>query len=424
MERQTSDASIREFLSLPSNDLEARSNYIPEFRKLIQDRSGELAASISEATGKAIKWSRAEIKASLDILTKFEHVPDLAFEEAPSPGFARMTISMPSNGASIIFTDTSLPVYSLISKLLPSILTRKSSIVFPDNRSRKTINILAEMLGSSALKNAVYFAFRNERELTSPVLHYPFPVDILSSGTVDMARLTGKHLTSMFSAEFGSGYSIHLLPGSDLDVCAEEVVQAMVSLHLPHHFRPGEITLFAEDEEYFRNRLVTEFEKLKVGDPFSEETDVGIPFDVDESISVAKLILSGRGKKYDVPFWTGPLAEAFGPCLITGIVGDVAPDIQTADLPVLRVRTVNSSEEALELWKQSGNLITGSIWSRDESVLPYIIKRTEFSVVYLNSLLKNVPGVYSNPSAGSTTTGNAISLFRTMATRRTGYLSL
>ncbi len=424
LNRQTSDSNIREFLALPPADLEDCLGAIPEISKLIRDHASELAASITETTGKAIKWSRAEIKESIDILSMFQHLPDIIREGRQSPGYATMEVPATSNGVSVIFSDTALPLFSVISKLLPSIMTRRSTLIFPDSRSFGPADLLADILESNLPKSSALIAFRKDRLLTAPALHRPLPLDILSSGRIDLDRATKNNLTATLSAEFGSAYPVHLVPGSDLDGCAEECVRSLVSLHLPQYFRPGSITLFEEDEQYFVNRLLTELEKLKIGDPFQENVDVGVPLEVENSISVAKQILSDNGKKYDVPFWSGPQADGFGPCLITGISEEMSADIRNADLPILRVRTVSSNEEALNQWKDSGNSITGSIWSQDEGILPYVLKKTAVSVAYMNSLPRSIPGIYSNPSAGSAVTGDALALYRSMSMRRTGLLGL
>lgn len=420
----TPDSKFREFLSLPVSDLDERIDGILELKKRVQDNAKDLAVSITERTGKAIKWSRAEVRASIRILTEFERVPDLLQEAGQVPGYAQLTVPTVSRGISAIFPDSRLPLFSLFSKLLPSVLSRKNTVVFPDLTSFKIVSSIFDLPDSKSLNNSTLLAFREHREDTSPSLHTPVPVDVLIAGNFNLKRFSEKHLISLLSAEYGNGYSVHLSPGSDLDTCAEEAAKRLVSLHLPHYFRPGEITMFTDDEEYFVNRLSAELEKLNVGDAFDDNTDVGVPSDPGQSDSVARLIMDGRGKKFDIPLWKGPLGGTFAPCLISGIFGTLDTEIITADLPILRTHTVASIEEAIGAWDVSGNSIVSAVWSRDENILPYVIKRSGASVVFLNSLVRDIPGAYSNPSAGNATTGGAMALYRMMASRKTGFLSL
>ena len=421
---QTSAQTVRRFLESPANTLEERLGILSDLKRALDHNATELSISIAEATGKAMKWATAEVGDASKMLASPPELSGTSFSVDDGVNFAETHAAFDARGTALVFPDPALPVSSTISKVIPSVLTREKAIVFPPSESARLLNKLVGLLDCKALGNDVLFAYLNERSNTYSVLHSPRPVDVLISGRTDVARISRLHQVSMLSVDAGYGYPVHVNPGADLDACAEEAARAMVSLNLPQHFRPGEVTIFREDEEYFSNRLVAEVEKLIVGNAMESNTDVGKVMNEGLASAASHLISRNRGKRFDVPMWGGFADGIFHPCVISGIEGDLDPEIAHADLPLIRIRVVKSIEETKNAALNSGNGIATSLWSHDLDLLPYAMKRWGSSVIYFNSMIKKIPRRYINPAFGSNPAGGPAALFEVMRMGSTGYLRL
>lgn len=144
----------------------------------------------------------------------------------------------------------------------------------------------------------------------------------------------------------------------------------------------------------FEQTQVALMEKMNVGDPLLEETDVGpmaredlmleLHEQVEQSIQAGGNLLTG-GKPLDRP-------GAFYP---PTVISDCKPGMKVYDEetfgPVSAIITVKDAEEAIAVANDSPFGLGGSVWSRDTKKAEEVARRIETGAVFINGMTKSDP---------------------------------
>jgi succinate-semialdehyde dehydrogenase/glutarate-semialdehyde dehydrogenase len=144
----------------------------------------------------------------------------------------------------------------------------------------------------------------------------------------------------------------------------------------------------------FERAMVERFEKLVVGDPLDERTDIG-PLVNRESVDgiddqVQRLVKKGArvatgGKRLDRP------GCFYAPTVVTDI--DPAWDVAKEEFfgPVALVFRVGSVEEAIGVANASPFGLGGSAWTRDDAERELLIAGIDAGAVFINGMVKSDP---------------------------------
>ena len=260
-------SSVRDWLDhagRSDTDQSVITDILKEIMGILEINKHSIADGIRTDTGKSERAALVEISRSISAIQSAIGGSDRGRIEAGHVGFGKMQFLSGSmrTGGTVIVPDMSVPVLSLIEKLVPSIITRKQTLVFLTDAPSIALNHLF----GNYFKNIPDFPAFLVRDpgirLMRWYLSRYHPFNILFSGSTDslqkIQRFSG---TVPFSAESQSGYSVFASQGSDLDRLAETLAVVFQDRSLAKFLRPADIIVLADNAEYLRNRIITELEK-------------------------------------------------------------------------------------------------------------------------------------------------------------------
>jgi succinate-semialdehyde dehydrogenase/glutarate-semialdehyde dehydrogenase len=146
--------------------------------------------------------------------------------------------------------------------------------------------------------------------------------------------------------------------------------------------------------DQFTQRLIEEFQALKVGDPFAEDTDIGplstpnilndLDRQVEASIAKGAKVLIG-GHRLDLP------GNFYPPTILTEISPDNPAYYEEFFGPVALLFRVDSIENAIAIANDSPFGLGASAWTSNPTEQQQLIEEIEAGSVFINGLVKSDP---------------------------------
>ena len=210
-----------------------------------------------------------------------------------------------------------------------------------------------------------------------------------------VAETAGRHLKKTV-LELGGSDPFIVLDDADLDSAVETGVVARTLNGGQSCIAAKRFVLHDAIAEEFTDRLVAEFEDLRVGDPMDEDTDVGPQADpdlmadlheqVEASVEAGATVLTG-GEPLDRD------GAYYPPTVLTDIPRGSPADTEETFGPVAAVYTVDDEEEAIELANATRFGLGASLWTEDRDRGRRLARGIDAGCVYINELTKSDPRI-------------------------------
>lgn len=210
-----------------------------------------------------------------------------------------------------------------------------------------------------------------------------------------VAETAGKHLKKTV-LELGGSDPFIVLDDADLDAALETGVQARTLNGGQSCIAAKRFIIHTDVYEEYVDRLVTAFEDLTVGDPLSDETDVGPQADPDlmaelhdqvqASVDAGATLLTG-GEPLDRP------GAFYPPTVLTDVPSGCPADTEETFGPVATVYEVADAEEAIEVANDTRFGLGASLWTADRERGQRLARDISAGCVYINEMTKSDPRV-------------------------------
>ena len=210
-----------------------------------------------------------------------------------------------------------------------------------------------------------------------------------------VAETAGKHLKKTV-LELGGSDPFIVLDDADLDAALETGVQARTLNGGQSCIAAKRFIVHTDVYDEYVDRLVAAFEALTVGDPMSDETDVGPQADPDlmaelhdqvqASVDAGATLLTG-GEPLDQ---TGAF---YPPTVLTDVPSGCPADTEETFGPVATVYEVADAEEAIAVANDTRFGLGASLWTADRERGQRLARDISAGCVYINEMTKSDPRV-------------------------------
>ncbi len=208
-----------------------------------------------------------------------------------------------------------------------------------------------------------------------------------------VAEQAGKHIKKTVM-ELGGSDPFIVLPSADLKAAVKTAVIARTINNGQSCIAAKRFIVHARVYDEFARRMVEGLERLKVGDPMEEDTDLGplataqiletVERQVNESVQAGARLLTG-GKRLERPgnfYQVSALAE----------IPKEAPAYREEVFgPVALLFKVQSLDEAIELANASDYGLSSSVWSNNEEERRRCIEELEAGTTFINAMVASDP---------------------------------
>ncbi len=383
-----------------SLSLDERRKWLEKIANALEARSEEIAKLESLDTGKPIKIARA-VDASRSVanfrffaeFSKDFHEQKFLMEDATNH-----VIFKPVGIAGLI-TPWNLPLYLLSWKIAPAIVMGNTVVAKPSELTPLTANLLAEVFDEVGLPAGVVNIVHGfGHETGQAIVSHPL-VNLISftGGTITGKKVaeTAAPMFKKLSLELGGKNATIVLDDVNLDSAIPEIARS-------GFLNQGQVCLcgsriLVSDKIWddFLEKFIDHVSNMKVGNPSSDESDLGALVSlshrdkVESYIHLAEreggeILYGGKRPSLESPFDEGSFLE---PTIVSNL--DYQSRTATEEIfgPVVTLHKFEKDEDAVEMANCTEYGLAGSVWTSDSARGKSLAEKIETGMVWINTWL-------------------------------------
>jgi succinate-semialdehyde dehydrogenase / glutarate-semialdehyde dehydrogenase len=212
---------------------------------------------------------------------------------------------------------------------------------------------------------------------------------------IQVASGAGKRIKKVV-LELGGSDPFIVMPSANLEEAVSVGIKARVINNGQSCIAAKRFIVAEQIADKFQREFVAQMEKLKLGDPFDENTDVGplanaeavtsLQADVSATVKAGAKLLTG-GKPADRP------GSFYLPTVLTDIPKNSPAYHEELFGPVASIFRVKNLEEAIRVANDSRFGLGASAWSNDKAEQERFINELEAGMVFINQMVASDPRV-------------------------------
>ncbi|QQE81125.1 5-carboxymethyl-2-hydroxymuconate semialdehyde dehydrogenase [Alicyclobacillus sp. SO9] len=361
----------------------------------IESNSEELSYLETLDTGLPISQTKGQAaRAAANFRFFAEMISRMTGESFPvDDTFLNYTTMKPVGVAGLI-TPWNTPLMLASWKIAPCLATGNTAVLKPAEWSPLTAAKLASILDAAGVPKGVFNVVQGYGETAGAALVAHEDVKLISftgeTTTGKEIMRNGADTLKRFSMELGGKSPVVVFADADLDRAVDAVVFGIYSLNGERCTAGSRLLVERSIKDEFERRLQERVEKIKIGDPFHPDTEVGALIHKDHYDRVTNYIQIGQKEGARVlAGGSRPRDMSQGNFLSPTLFVDVTNDMRIAQEeifgPVLVSIPFDSEEEAVKLANDVNYGLASYVWTTDLTRAHRVSQQIEAGMVWINS---------------------------------------
>lgn len=369
----------------------ARAEILGKAACAISDRREEFARTITQENGKPIRQSRAEVERAVHTFRLgSEEATRLVGEIEPHdlrPGLEGRfgLVKRVPLGPVLGIAPFNFPLNLVAHKVAPALAAGCSIVIKPASRTPLSALLMAEALEHSGLPQGALSVLPCRR-LVGDLLVQDERFRALSfTGSAEVgfalkARSGKKHVV----LELGGNAAAVVHRDADLDLAVNQCLAGAFAFSGQVCISIQRIFLHQEIADSFTERFVAGAEKLTIGDPLDEKTDLGPLIDAKDVERILGWIEEAKNRGARVLCGATRQGQALRPTVLEQVDPNLAIDACEAFGPTVNLHRYEQFSEAVEGVNRSRFGLQAGLFSRDLGVVLRAFDEFEVGGVVVN----------------------------------------
>ena len=403
--------SHEDFLLWKLLSFDKRRDILLKMAQKLKDDVEKHAKMISLEMGKPIKESRAEVLKCVWVVEYYaKNASDFLKPETIKSDYSDSYIQYDPIGIVLGVMPWNFPYWQVFRFIAPSLMAGNTCVLKHASNVSGCALLIEELVSDISEYKSIFKTLLISSSQVENVIKNSHIKAVTLTGSEyagsEVAMRAGKEIKKTV-LELGGSDCFIVLDDADVDMAAKTAILARF-LNSGQSCIAGKRFLVHEDVyEEFINKVKNHIEKLKMGDPLLEETDIGplakMKFSEELNTLVQRSIEKGAkcllGAKMNDAFYE--------PTLLIDINEEM--DVFTCETfgPVFCVSKISTAEQAIKIANNSEYGLGGSVWTRDTEKGKQIATQIETGAVFINDMTKSDPRL---PFGGVKKSGYGIEL--------------
>ena len=393
--RQTADLAINEANNAKESLQEMSafkvSNKLYNACEKLKDNKNDLAELLTKEVGKPINESLVELDRSIETLKlAAEEAKRIYGESVPldaglnGKGFFAFTQRVPL-GVVAAITPFNYPLNLTIHKIAPAIACKNTVIIKPPTEAPLTVMRFGEILNEEFPDGVVNIVTGYGSEVGNYLVESPNVDKISFTGSITTGlMISQKAGMKKVTLELGGNDPLIVLNDADIDKAVKGVINGAF-------LNAGQVCMgvkriIVEDEisNEFSEKLVSETEKLVMGDPLDEKTTLGTLISQKAAVQVEQTV--NNAVDLGAKILTGGVRD--GAFYQATVIDDVTPDmdlvVRETFGPVAPIIHVKNLDEAIAVANDTEYGLQAGVFTSDYASAMRCAQEIEAGTVFVN----------------------------------------
>ncbi|WP_030147377.1 MULTISPECIES: NADP-dependent succinic semialdehyde dehydrogenase [unclassified Streptomyces] len=398
---QLAEATFRTYRTTTFDE---RARLLHKAADLLEEDQQDIARVMTTEMGKPIQQARAEAAKCAKAMRWYaDHAEEMLADEEPAEadvkdsGAARVRVRYRPLGPVLAVMPWNFPLWQVVRFAAPALMAGNVGLLKHASNVPQTALYLEDLFHRAGFTEGCFQTL---------LIGSAAVDDILRDERVKAATLTGSEPAGRAVAstagdmvkktvlELGGSDPFVVMPSADIDRAAKVAVTARVQNTGQSCIAAKRFIVHTDIYDAFAERFAEGMRALKVGDPLSDDTEVG-PLSserglrdleelVDDAVRGGAEVLCG-GERPEGPGWY------FQPTILAGITREMRIHREEAFGPVATLYRAADLDEAVLIANDSPFGLSSNVWTRDEAEVDRFVRDLEAGGVYVNGMTASHP---------------------------------
>ena len=381
-------------------DLDKRIDSLYDVSKELRKSKENLSRTATNEMGKAIKEARAEVDKCVWAIEYFaDNGKNFIHDESFNTDARKSTIKFEALGVIGSIMPWNFPYWQALRFAAPSLVVGNTIVLKPASATMQCGIEIENIFKKAGLFDGIFSTLIGDSSVAEILVDSPDVNAVTFTGSVPVGAKVAQRATSQLKKtvlELGGSDPFIVCADADLEKASTGAVKGRFINCGQSCIASKRFIVVKNIANVFIEKFIQKTEKLKVGDPSSEDTDIGplvnakaletIDSQVNDSINEGAEILTGGEKIGSKGYFYKPT-----------ILGNITPNMRIVNEevfgPAAPILIADNEKEAIKLANNSQFGLGASIWTQDlenAEVLSSIIKS---GIVSVNNVVVSDPRV-------------------------------
>ena len=380
-------------------DIRKRSMILLRLAEQLRKDKESLARIASEEMGKPIKESRSEIEKCAWAVEFYSYNGDILLNNESLNSDANKTmITFQPLGVIASIMPWNFPYWQALRFAAPSLMAGNTIVLKPASATMQCGVEIEKTISKSGAADGVFSTIIGNSKIAEMLIDSNID-GVTFTGSIEIGAKVAQRSTSRLKKcvlELGGSDPFIVLDDADIEKASSGAIKGRFLNCGQSCVASKRFIVSKKIANEFIESFIQKAEKLNVGDPLSDSTDIGplssmksldnIDSMVKDAISLGGELLTGGQR-------IGSVGAFYKPTIIKNVNSQMRVSREETFGPVAPIRVVEDEAEAIEVANNSDFGLGGSIWTRDLDKAQKLSSELECGIVTVNNMVASDPRV-------------------------------
>ena len=381
-------------------DIDKRAEFLYAFAKELRKNKEHLAKTATQEMGKAIKEARSEVeKCAWTIEYYADHGKIFATDEVVNTDARKSIITFEPLGVIGSIMPWNFPYWQGLRFAAPSLMVGNTIVLKPASATMQCGIEIEKTFSKAGVPQGVFQTLIGDSRIAETLIDSDAINAVTFTGSVPVGAKVAQRATSQLKKtvlELGGSDPFIICDDADIEKASTGAVKGRFINCGQSCIASKRFIVVKNIADQFTEKFVQKTEKLKVGDPLSDDTDIG-PVVNSKSLENMEGIVNRTIKEGAELLTGGERAKNKGYFYRPTILKNVLPGMEIAQEevfgPVAPIITADDEKEAIKIANDSKFGLGASIWTQDLEKAERFSAMIESGIVTVNSMVVSDPRV-------------------------------
>jgi acyl-CoA reductase-like NAD-dependent aldehyde dehydrogenase len=381
-------------------DIDKRADFLYAFAKELRKNKENLAKTATQEMGKAIKEARSEVEKCAWAIEYFaDHGKIFATGEVVNTDARKSIIIFEPLGVIGSIMPWNFPYWQGLRFAAPSLMVGNTIVLKPASATMQCGIEIEKTFEKAGVPDGVFQALVGDSSMAETLIDSDGISAVTFTGSVPVGAKVAQRATSQLKKtvlELGGSDPFIVCEDADIEKASTGAVKGRFINCGQSCIASKRFIVTKKVANEFIEKFVQKTEKLKVGDPLSDDTDIG-PVVSAKSLENMEGIVNRTLKEGAELLTGGERIKNKGYFFSPTILKNVLPHMEIAQEevfgPVAPIITADDEREAITIANDSKFGLGASMWTQDLDKAETLSSLVQSAIVTVNSVVVSDPRV-------------------------------
>jgi succinate-semialdehyde dehydrogenase/glutarate-semialdehyde dehydrogenase/succinyl-CoA reductase len=382
-------------------DLDKRIDSLYDFAKQLRNDKENLARTATNEMGKAIRESRAEIdKCAWTIEYYADNGKNFIHDESFNTDARKSTIKFEALGVIGSIMPWNFPYWQALRFAAPSLVVGNTIVLKPASATMGCGIEIENSFQKAGLPEGIFKTVTGDSSVAEILIDSSYVNAVTFTGSVPVGAKVAQRATSQLKKtvlELGGSDPFIVCADADIEKASTGAVKGRFINCGQSCIASKRFILVKDIANEFIEKFIQKTEKLKVGDPLSDDTNIGPLVNAKALKTIDSQVKDSVKEGAEVLIGGEQILEQKGYFYKPTILGNITPTMRVVNEevfgPVAPIVIADNEKEAIQFANDSEFGLGASIWTQDLENAELLSSNIKSGIVSVNNMVVSDPRV-------------------------------